>query len=133
MKKNPYYMTFYKDLALLQSVYNKQTLFLSEMISRMDGENIVQMTSYTRKAIIDAIGAKSNDKLALARQYIKTLSKAGVISDIGDGAYMVIPRVFGFSSLTSLSNKKQERYIKIKYSPKGRQISVGESYSKDNK
>ncbi len=118
-------MLFYEDLALLHSIANKQTLFFAGMISRMDGDNIVQMTPYVREAIIVEIGAKSKDKLALARQYIKTLSDAGLVVDIGKGAYMVIPKLAGFSSIASSSNSKQEKFIKIKYSKNKKEISVG--------
>jgi hypothetical protein len=125
MKKKKYYMTFYEDIALLHSVANKQTLFLSSMVARMDGDNVVQMTPYVRKAIMDEIGTKSKDKLTLARQYIKTLSSAGLIADIGDGAYMINPKLYGFSNIASSADKKQDKFIKIKYKKNKRTIEVG--------
>lgn len=125
MKKKKYFMFFYEDLALLHQVANKQTLFLAAMVSRMDQDNVVQMTAYTREAIIDEIGAVSKNKLALARQYLKILSDSGVVQDLGKGAYMIIPRLFGFSNLASSANKKQDRFINIKYKNNAREIEVG--------
>jgi len=68
MKKAKYYMTFYKDIALLHSICNKQTLFFAEMVSRMDSDQMVQMTPYIRKQIIEVIGVNATDNLAAARQ-----------------------------------------------------------------
>lgn len=112
-------MLFYKDLALLHSIANKQTLFFAEMIARMDGENIVQMTAYNREAIIESIGSKTNDKLALARQYIKTLSDAKLIKDLGKGAYMICPKIAGFVNSVDVINKKQKIFMKIAYPKDG--------------
>ena len=118
-------MVFYQDIALLHSIANKQTLFFAEMIARMDGDNIVQMTPYIRELIVDNIGSKTNDKLALARQYIKTLSDASLIKDIGKGAYMIAPKIAGFSSNDQFINSKQDKYLKITYSKNKRSLSMG--------
>ena len=118
-------MIFYEDLALLQQTVNKQTLFLAHMVSRMDSDNIVQMTPYVREAIIIDIGCETKNKLALARQYLKILCDDGLVSDLGKGAYMVVPKLFGFSNIANAVDKKQDKYIKIKYSNKGRSIEVG--------
>lgn len=119
-------MIFYKDLAMLHSSTSKEILFLAYMIARMDKDNVVQMTPYVRESIMDEIGSEAGDKLAVARQYIKSLSDKGLIANIGKGAYMVRPKLTGFSNLLDPINKKQDRFIKIKYSKKGaRTIEVG--------
>ena len=125
MRKRKHFMIFYQDIALLHSVANKQTLFFAEMMARMDGDNIVQMTPYIRELIVDNIGSKTNNKLALARQYIKTLSDAGLIIDIGKGAYMVAPKIAGFSCNDQFIKSKQAKFLKITYLKDKRSMSMG--------
>jgi predicted GIY-YIG superfamily endonuclease len=118
-------MLFHDELHLLSSVVNKQTMFLYNMVSRMDENNIVPMTSYVRELIMDEIGTKSKDKLTLARQYTKILIDAGLITEVGRSTYMVNPKLFGFSNVASSVNKKQDKFIKIKYRKNKRTIEVG--------
>lgn len=118
-------MIFYEDLAKLHAITNKQTLFFAGMLSRMDNDNVVQMTPYIRESIMDEIGTLSKDKLAVARQYLRTLVLSELIVDIGKGAYMVRPKFSGFSNMTSSINKKQERFIRLRYGKEGRVIEVG--------
>lgn len=118
-------MLFCEDIALLHSICNKQTLFFAEMLNRMDGDQVVQMTSYTRKQIISVIGSKSNDSLNVARQYLKQLSDSGLVVSLGDGAYMINPKVAGFTNIAKVVKNKSDIFIKIKYSPNtARQISI---------
>lgn len=131
MKKKGYFMTFYSDIALLHSVQNKQSLFLAGMISRMNGDNIVQMSRYTKKEILREIGSKSSNDLNLARQYISILTAAGIIKALGDDAYMIIPKLFGFSNVAGSINEKQDKFIKIKYKNNNRTIEVGLLHEKD--
>lgn len=118
-------MLFCQDIALLHSICNKQTLFFAEMLNRMDGDQVVQMTSYIRKQIVDAIVSKSENKLNVARQYLKQLSDAGLVADLGDGAYMVNPKIAGFTNIAKIVDNKSEIFLNIKYSSnKKREISV---------
>lgn len=124
MKKAKYYMTFYKDIALLHSICNKQTLFFAEMVSRMDSDQMVQMTPYIRKQIIDVIGVKSTDKLAAARQYLSKLADSNLIANNNDGAYMVNPKIHGHNNFLNAIEKKTEIFLKIKYSKSGKRVSI---------
>lgn len=120
-------MLFCEDIALLHAICNKQTLFFAEMLNRMDGDQVVQMTAYTRKQIITSIGSNSENKLNVARQYLKQLSDAGLVADLGDGAYMVNPKIAGFTNIAKIVDSKTDLFIKLKYSVKGgRELSVGE-------
>ena len=126
-------MLFCEDIALLHSICNKQTLFFAEMLNRMDGDQVVQMTSYVRKQIVTVIGSKSDNKLNVARQYLKQLSDAGLVADLGDGAYMVNPKIAGFTNIAKIVNDKADIFLQIKYSADdSREISVsatGKNYS----
>lgn len=125
MRKKKYAMLFCEDIALLHSICNKQTLFFAEMLSRMDGDQIVQMTPYTRKQIVTIIGSKSEDKLNVARQYLKQLSDAGLVADLGDGAYMVNPKIAGFTNIANIVNDKSAIFLQVKYtSDARREISI---------
>jgi predicted GIY-YIG superfamily endonuclease len=120
-----YFILFSNDLKFIKPIANKQTLFFLGMLSRMDNDNVVQMTPYIRESIMDEIGTLSKDKLAVARQYLRTLVLSELIVDIGKGAYMVRPKFSGFSNTTSSINKKQERFIRLRYGKEGRVIEVG--------
>ena len=126
MRKKKYTMLFCEDIALLHSICNKQTLFFAEMLNRMDCDQVVQMTAYTRKQIVDLVGSTSGNKLNVARQYLKQLSDAGLVADLGDGAYMINPKVAGFTNIAKIVDNKVDLFIKLKYSAKGgRELSVG--------
>lgn len=126
MRKKKYTMLFCEDIALLHSICNKQTLFFAEMLNRMDGDQVVQMTAYTRKQIVSSIGSKSSNPLNVARQYLKQLSDCGLVADLSDGAYMVNPRIAGFTNIAKVIDAKSDLFIKLKYSVDGvREISVG--------
>ncbi len=133
MRKKKYAMLFCEDIALLHSICNKQTLFFAEMLNRMDGDQVVQMTSYVRKQIVTVIGSKSDNQLNVARQYLKQLSDAGLVADLGDGAYMVNPKIAGFTNIAKIVNDKADVFLQIKYTANAeREISVsatGRSYS----
>lgn len=125
MRKKKYAMLFCEDIALLHSICNKQTLFFAEMLSRMDGDQVVQMTPYTRKQIVTMIGSQSGNKLNIARQYLKQLADAGLVVDLGDGAYMINPKVAGFTNIASIVNEKADIFLQVKYTAEcKREISV---------
>ena len=124
--KEPYYMTFYKDISLLHSIHNQQSLFFAEMIARMDSNNIVSLTPNVRKKIIAAIGSKTEDPLATARQLLSKLVKVELIASQGGGDYMVNPKIHGHSNLRQKINDKSEVFLKIKYTDEGRLLAVGE-------
>ncbi len=119
MKKAPYFMTFYNDLALLHSICNKQTLFFAAMASRMDADQVVQMTPYIREQIIDEIRVTSKNKLGAAKQYLHRLKKVGLVADIGKGAYMINPRIHGRNNMQNSIDKKTDIFMRVVYSPDG--------------
>jgi len=124
MKKAPYFMTFYKDIALLHSICNKQTLFFAAMVSRMDSDQIVQMTQYAREQIIDEIRVTSKNKLGAAKQYIHKLKKAGLIADLGKGAYMINPRIHGRNNMQNSIDKKTDTFMRVVYSADGKRKKI---------
>jgi len=127
MRKKKYAMLFCEDIALLHTICNKQTMFFAEMISRMDGDQVVQMTPYTRKQLVSLIGSKSGAPLNVARQYLKQLSDSNLIADLGDGAYMINPRVAGFNNIAKMVEEKSDLYIRLRYSAETgeRHLTVG--------
>ena len=126
-QKEKYFMTFYRDLALLHTIANKQTLFFAHMVSRMDDSQIVQMTPYVRKQIMDLIEAKQKNRLAGAAQYIDKLIKEGLVVNVGDGAYMINPRIHGHTNWKESIATKDKLFteLRIQYRENGdRKIEV---------
>jgi len=126
-QKEEYFMTFYRDIALLHAIANKQTLFFSHMVSRMDKDQIIQMTPYVRKQIMDLIGATQKNKLAGASQYIDKLIKSELIASVGDGAYMINPRIHGYTNWKESIATKHRQFteLRLRYSEEnGREIEI---------
>ncbi len=87
-------------LAKLAAVANKQTLFLSHILYRMDWDSdskqfIVSLTAYDKRKILTEIGCDSKNPLKLAAQYLRVLKGAGLIQYIGNGGYLVCPKSYG--------------------------------------
>ena len=61
----------------------------------------------------------------VARQYLKQLSDAGLVADLGDGAYMVNPKIAGFTNIANIVNDKSAIFLQVKYtSDARREISI---------
>ena len=113
-KKEKYFMTFYRDIALLHTIANKQTMFFAHMVSRMDDDQIVQMTPYVRKQIMDLIEATQKNRLAGATQYINKLVKAGLIVSVGGGAYMINPMIHGHTNWKESITQKSKKFAALR-------------------
>ena len=133
ISKEPYYMTFYKDLSLLHSIHNKQSLFFAQVLSRMDGEQVVCLTPRARKQIMLEIDSKSKNPLATARQMLSKLVKENLIVSMGGGDYMVNPKLYGYSNIRNTINNKHDIFMKLRYSQNDKKIIlVGKSETNVN-
>ena len=99
---NSVFMCYYEHLAKLAQVANKQTLFLSHVLYRMEwnGEAkqfISYLTTAQKREIINAIAPDCKNPLNSAKQYIRVLTDAGLMKSIGGGAYLIDPASYGGS------------------------------------
>ena len=120
-------MTFYKDIALLHSIMNKQSLFFAELVSRMDEQQRVHLSTFVRHEVMAAIKSTTSDDLATCRQMLNKLVKCELITSMGGSTYMINPRIHGHSNVSGSIKEKEEVYIKLRYNlkDKERTISVG--------
>ena len=108
-------MTFYKDISLLHSLHNQQTLFYSELLARMENNQLVHLTPNVRKQIVKNIGSTTSDPLRFVRQMLDKLKKKGLISPCGGSTWVINPRLHGHSNLKSVIEKKEKIFLKITY------------------
>ena len=113
MKNEQYFMTYYKNLAMLKGLYNKDSLFFATMISRADADLVVRMTAGMKIEIIDAIGSKSKKPANLARQYLSRLVKLNLIANLGGGDYKINPLICGFSAGGEYLKSQRHNYSEI--------------------
>jgi len=119
-------MTFYKDISALHGIHNQQTLFFSELLARMDGDQLVHLTPHVRLEIMKRIGSVSKEPLHQARQALNKLKNKNLITSCGGGTWMINPRLHGHSNLKEAIEKKEAIFLKIKYGKKEeREIYVG--------
>lgn len=114
------YKVFFDGLALLHTVANQQTLFLAYLLSDMDNDNMVHLTSYKKKQIMQEIGSKSKKPLIMAGQHLISLAHAGLVKSQGGGAYMVNPQFASkFEDFKHLRDEKTEVYLHMVGKPDG--------------
>ena len=110
----PYFMTYYKNIALLQNLYNKESLFFCHLLSTADKDLIVNLTKYQKEKIVRLIGSKSKNPSNIAKQYISKLVKLGLILSVGGGSYKVNPSIHGFSAGSDYLEKMKHNYAEIR-------------------
>lgn len=114
---NSAYICYFEHLAKLSTIANKQTMFLAQLLYRMEFNNeakqfVINLTTAQKREIIHAISPSSTNPLNLAKQYITKIAKANIIKPMGEGQYLVNPECYGGS----------------KYMPKALRIKNGVVY-----
>lgn len=122
--KKPF-MAYYEHIAKLSVIANKQTLFLSHLLCRMefkDGQLVVDMNAKVKREIMRALGGRSKDPLRLASQYLIKLQRAGLCKSLGEGRYQINPTCYSYGRYVSkdLRDKAGTIFLHTKYSDNGR-------------
>lgn len=99
---NSAFMCYYEHLAKLARVANKQTMFLSHMLYRMEWNHeakqmVVNLTAFDKRSIMKEITPDCKNMNRLANRYLSALTEAGLVKSIGGGAFLIDPQSYGGS------------------------------------
>ena len=117
--KSPY-IAYYTHLIKLSQIANKQTMFLSHMLTMMhydkeSKQNVVSMTQRTKRKIMDALGYTGSNPLKTADQYINRLKKKKMIASMGGGDWAVDPEDYGYAKYVGLELRMKSKAIFCSY------------------
>ena len=124
--KEPYFMTFYRDIGMLHGLYNKESLFFAYMLANANHELVVHLNSKLKSDIMEKIGSRAKIKRNAADQQLRKLKELGLIRSLGGGSYMVNPHIHGFSNNVERINTLKAKYIEVRtrYSEAGRETAM---------
>lgn len=119
---NTAFMSYYTSMAKLTKIANKQTMFLTHLLYRMEYSNelkmcVVDLRLAVKKDILKSIGSNGLNATRVASSYISELQSAGLIKSIGDCRYAIDPSSFSYGSYIpkELRDKTTAIYEKRSY------------------
>ncbi len=136
------YIAYYTHLVKLKQIANKQTLFLSHMLTMMwfdekTKQNIVTLSPATKRRIMTEIGAKTNKigTLKAANSYISRLQATGFIKAKGGGEYLIDPECYGYAKYVPLALRMKAKavYCSYEFTDKGVTETYGVINNNDEK
>ena len=89
----------------------------------MDYENIVTLTSRSKKEIAERVGIK----IQTFDNYLRKLVDAEVFKRIGRGEYKVNPNLFARGDWGNISRQRDEWMLTITYAPNGTRKIYGKA------
>lgn len=113
-KKEPYFMSFYKNVAILNQVYNVETKFLVQLMANANRDLVIHLTPCLKEQIMSAIGSNSENKAKAANKHLNALKRKGIIASYGRGAYMINPKIHGYSNAHESIMGKNAKFIELK-------------------
>lgn len=117
--KSPY-IAYYTHLIKLSQIANKQTMFLSHMLTMMhydknSKQNVVSMTQRAKRMIMTELGYKGSNPLKSADQYINRLKMKKMIASVGGGDWAVDPEDYGYAKYVGLELRMKSKAIFCTY------------------
>ena len=116
------YASYYAHLIKLKTIANKQTLFLSHMLTMMVfdksiRQNVVSLSPNMKRRIMSDIGAKTAEDgvLKAANSYLSRLQHSGLIKSVGGGDYYVDPECYGYATNIPLRMRMEAHAIYCSY------------------
>ena len=123
-----HFFSYYEHLAKLAQIANKQTLFLAHLLYQMkfDSEtyqNVIDLSTREKKRIMRLISPDTDESrlLTYADQYLAKLKKAGFITNVDSGVWLVDPKCFGqYKHIPKdLRNKNAKVFANFQYDSEG--------------
>ena len=123
---NKPFMSYYEHIAKLSVIANKQTVFLSHLLCRMEyhGQSkslVVEMNPKVKRDIISLMEIESKNPLRLASQYLIKLQRAGLVKSIGGGRFLIDPSSYGYGKYVpkALRDSAAEIYVNATFNEAG--------------
>ena len=102
---------------------------LYSLLMKMDYENIVTLTSRSKKEIAERVGIK----IQTFDNYLRKLVDAEVFKRIGRGEYKVNPNLFARGDWGNISRQRDEWMLKITYTSNGTRRIEGKAVKADSR
>ena len=113
-RKEPYFMSFYKNVALLNQVYNVETKFLVQLMAKSNRDMVIHLTPCLKEEIMSTIGSDASNRAKAANKHLNSLKRKGIIASYGRGAYMINPKIHGYSNAHESIMSKNAKFIELK-------------------
>ena len=125
----PFIKLYIEDLTAILKLPNGTKDLLYSLLMKMDYENIVTLTSRSKKEIAERVGIK----IQTFDNYLRKLVDAEVFKRIGRGEYKVNPNLFARGDWGNISRQRDEWMLKITYTSNGTRRIEGKAVKADLK
>lgn len=123
----PFIKLYIEDLTAILKLPNGTKDLLHSLLMKMDYENIVTLTSRSKKEIAERVGIK----IQTFDNYLRKLVDAEVFKRIGRGEYKVNPNLFARGDWGNISRQRDEWMLKITYTSNGTRRIEGKAVKAD--
>jgi Firmicute plasmid replication protein (RepL) len=115
----PFIKLYVEDLTAIFKLPDGTKDLLYSLLMKMDYENMITLTSRSKKEIAERVGIK----IQTFDNYLRKLVDAEIFKRIGRGEYKVNPNLFARGDWTDISRQRDEWMLTITYKANGtRQI-----------
>lgn len=125
----PFIKLYIEDLTAILKLPNGTKDLLYSLLMKMDYENIVTLTSRSKKEIAERVGIK----IQTFDNYLRKLVDAEVFKRIGRGEYKVNPNLFARGDWGNISRQRDEWTLKITYTSNGTRRIEGKAVKADSR
>ena len=122
----PFIKLYIEDLTAVLKLPNGTKDLLYVLLMKMDYENIITLTSRSKKEIAERVGIK----IQTLDNYLRKLVDSGIFKRIGRGEYKVNPNLFARGQWTEISRQREEWMLAITYTADGERKIEGKRIKK---
>ena len=119
----PFIKLYISDLTSILGLPNGTKNLLYSLLMKMDYENMITLTSRSKKEISKRI----NIKIQTFDNYLKKLTEVDILRRIARGEYKVNPNIFARGDWIQTSKKRQEWEMVVTYKLDGTRCIKGQS------
>ena len=111
----PFIKLYIEDLTAIFKLPNGTKDLLYSLLMKMDYENMITLTSRSKREIAERVGIK----VQTFDNYLRKLVDAGIFKRIGRGEYKVNPNLFARGDWADISRQRDEWMLTITYKANG--------------
>ncbi len=124
----PFIKLYISDLTAILGLPNGAKDLLHALLMKMDYENMITLTSRSKKEIAERIGIK----IQTFDNYLKKLTEVDVLRRIARGEYKVNPNIFARGDWVKITKHREEWEMIVTYKPDGTRNIKGQAVKSNN-
>lgn len=124
----PFIKIYISDLTRILGLPLGVQSLLTALISKMDYENVITLTSRKKQEI----AAKVNIKIQTFDNYLLKMVESGILRRIGRGEYQANPEYFSRGEWSEIYRRREDWQLTITYKPNGDRIVQAHRSHSDN-